>query len=170
LHNLETILEYHKKVVKDNSEQMDLFGDTGAPSFTLKRGDDVNVMQKLLWEKELLGLYVSGFPLDPWKEKIKSRGIDIDYIQHKAKDDEAVSFAALIDHIRVTKTKKGDQMALLKVRDYSGMIEVAVFPETYKKVKARCITDATVVVKGKVATRNSERTLVVDEITELKNA
>ena len=168
LHNMESILKYHKDVIKDNGNQGSLFGEHHATTFTLKKGNDVPPMQKLIWEKELLGLYVSGFPLDPWKDKIKARGMDVDYILHKASIGEVVSFACLIDNVRVTKTKKGDTMAILRVRDYLGTIEVAIFPETYKKLKPLCTQDATVVIKGKVAERNNERTLTVDEITELK--
>jgi DNA polymerase-3 subunit alpha len=170
LHNMEEILKYHKDVIKDNGNQSSLFGEHHATTFTLKKGVDIEPAQKLIWEKELLGLYVSGFPLDPWKEKIKARGLDIDYILHKASLDESISFPCLIDNIRVTKTKKGDPMAIVKVRDFTASIEIAVFPETYKKVKAMCVQDATVVVKGKVAERNNERTLVADDITELKVA
>lgn len=170
LHNMESILKYHKDVIKDNSNQGSLFGEHHDTSFTLKKGEDIAPMQKLIWEKELLGLYVSGFPLDPWKDKIKARGMDIDYILHRAGEGESVSFACLIDNIRVTKTKKGDPMAILRVRDYLGTLEVAVFPETYKKVKSLCIQDATIVIKGKVGERNNEKTLVVDEITKLEIA
>jgi DNA polymerase-3 subunit alpha len=168
LHNMESILKYHKDVIKDNGNQGSLFGEHHSTSFTLKKGEDIPAAQKLVWEKELLGLYVSGFPLDPWKAKIQARGLDIDYILHKASEGETMSFACLIDSIRVTKTKKGDAMAILKVRDYTANIEVAVFPETYKKVKALCIPDTPIVIKGKVGIRNNEKTLSVDEITELK--
>lgn len=168
LHNMESILKYHKDVIKDNGNQGSLFGEHHATSFTLKKGDDIPAMQKLIWEKELLGLYVSGFPLDPWKEKIIARGIDIDYILHKAKEGETVSFACLIASIRVTKTKKGDAMAILKVRDYTANIEVAVFPESYKKLKSLCVEDTPIVIKGKVGIRNNEKTLVADEVTALK--
>lgn len=167
LHNMEAILTYHKEVIKDNGNQGSLFGEHHTTTFTLKKGGDIPAMQKLIWEKELLGLYVSGFPLDPWKEKITARGIDINYILHTAKEGEGISFACLIDSIRVTNTKKGDAMAILKVRDYVNRIEIAVFPETYKKVKSLCIQDATVIIKGKVGIRNNEKNLIVDEITTL---
>jgi DNA polymerase-3 subunit alpha len=167
LHNMEAILKYHKEISRDDGAQASLFGEHKETTFTLKKGEDIPPSQKLTWEKELLGLYVSGFPLDPWKEKIIARGIDIDHIIHVAKDESQVSIGCLIDSVRVTKTKKGDQMTLLKVRDYSGSIEIAVFPETYKRSKNLCIEDATVVIKGKVATRNGEKTFVADTITPL---
>jgi DNA polymerase-3 subunit alpha len=167
LHNMDSILSYHRHAVKDNGNQLGLFGEIESPAFVLKKGEEIAVTQKLAWEKELLGLYVSGFPLDPWKEKIKARGIDIAHIMHDAKDGKVLSFAALVEKVRITKTKKGDFMALLNVRDYTGMMEVALFPEVYKKCKALCELDTKVVVKGKVATRNGEKTMSVDELTPL---
>ena len=58
-------------------------------------------------------------------------------------------------------------MALVKLRDYRGTIEVAVFPETYKRYKSLIIIDIPIVVRGKVSTRNGEKTIVVDEIRNL---
>ncbi|MDB5260195.1 MAG: polymerase subunit alpha, polymerase subunit alpha protein [Candidatus Nomurabacteria bacterium] len=168
LANMESILEFHKHVVKDNIMQDSLFAFDGASSFNMKPAPPVSNEQKLKWEKDLLGLFVSGFPLDPWKEKIIARGIDIDKIHHSIPDRKEVSIAVIIENIKTTNTKKGDQMALLKLRDYSGCIEVAVFPETYKNFKKKIIMDCPLVVRGKVSTRNGEKTIVIDEIKELK--
>jgi DNA polymerase-3 subunit alpha len=128
----------------------------------------VSQEQKLAWEKELLGLFVSGFPLDPWKEKISARGIDIVKIHHDIPDGKEVSIAVIIENIKTTVTKKGDTMGLVKLRDHHGTIEVAVFPETYKKYKSILAIDIPMVVKGKVSTRNGEKTISVDEVRLLK--
>jgi len=167
LENLESILEFHKHVVKDNVMQDSLFGGMETPSFVMKKAKPISQEQKLAWEKDLLGLFVSGFPLDPWKEKIEARGIDIDKVHHDTPDGKEVSLAVIIENIKLTKTKKGDQMALIKLRDYRGTIEVVVFPETYKKYKSLIIIDTPLVVRGKVSTRNGEKTLAVDEVRTL---
>ena len=165
--NIEEILNYHKSVIKDHSAQDSLFSDMQAPEFKLKKVTPATPEQKLKWEKELLGLYVSGFPLDPWKDKILARGIDIEMIQHELTDDADVSFACIIETIKVTKTKKGDKMALISVRDYSSAFEVAVFPRTYAKIKDGLILDIPLVLKGKVASRNGDKTFVLDEIKKM---
>ncbi len=168
--NIEEILNYHKEVVKDNSGQETLFSssDVIAPEFKLKKVQPATGMQKLKWEKELLGLYVSGFPLDPWKEKILARNVDIERVQHELSDDVEVSLACIIENIKVTKTKKGDKMALINVRDYSSAFEVAVFPKTYAKIKDKLILDTPLVLKGKVASRNGDKTFVLDEVKRLE--
>lgn len=167
LANMESILEFHKHVVKDNILQNSLFGDTESASFVMKKVEPVSQSQKLIWEKELLGLFVSGFPLDPWKEKIIARNIDIDKVHHNTADSKEVSLAVIIENVKITTTKKGDKMALVRLRDYTGTIEVAIFPETYKRQKDLIVLDSPLVVKGKVSTRNGEKTIVIDEIKKL---
>jgi DNA polymerase-3 subunit alpha len=167
--NIESILEYHKAFVKDNHGQTSLFGETvSAPSFKLKKVTPATGAEKLTWEKELLGLYVSGFPLDPWKDKIIARNINIEKVHHDYADEFECSLAVLIETVKITKTKKGDFMALITCRDYTGVIEMAVFPKTYAKIKKDVSEDKVCVIKGKVASRNGDKTFIVDTITDLK--
>ena len=168
LANSESILEFHKHVVKDNILQDSLFSVSPESSFVMKKVVPATQKQRLTWEKELLGLFVSGFPLDPWHEKIKARNIDIEKVHSTIADGKEVSLAVIIENIRITVTKKGDKMALLTLRDYQGFIEVAVFPETYKRYKSVCLIDTPVLVRGKVSTRNGEKTISVDEIKLLE--
>jgi DNA polymerase-3 subunit alpha len=168
LANSENILEFHKHVVKDNILQSSLFEISDEATFVMKKVPTATQKQKLTWEKELLGLFVSGFPLDPWKEKIAIRNIDIEKTHTQIADGKEVSLAVIIEAIRITITKKGDKMALLKLRDYTGFIEVVVFPETYKRYKEAIIIDIPLVVKGKVSTRNGEKTIAIDEIKKLE--
>lgn len=168
LANMESILSFHKHVVKDNVLQDSLFGAIEESTFTMKKAPPISQKQKLHWEKELLGLFVSGFPLDPWKEKIEARGMNIEKIHHDVPDGKDVSIAVLIENIKTTITKKGDPMGLVRLRDYHGVIEVAVFPEAYKKYKKLLAVDIPLIVQGKVTTRNGEKTLIVNEIRELQ--
>ena len=96
--------------------------------------------------------------------------LDIEKVHSSTPDGKEVSLAVIIETIKVTITKKGDKMGLLKLRDYSGYIEVAIFPETYKKYKELLIIDIPLVVRGKVSTRNNEKTLVIDEVKKLEVA
>ena len=168
LANVESILEFHKHVVKDNILQNSLFEVSHDSPFVMKKVPEASQKQKLTWEKELLGLFVSGFPLDPWKEKIIARNLDIEKVHTQTPDGREVSLAVIIETIKVTVTKKGDKMVLLTLRDYSGFIEVVVFPENYKKYKETILLDLPLVVKGKVSTRNGEKTIALDEIKKLE--
>ena len=167
---MESILDFHKHVVKDNIMQDSLFGGGDSSSFVMKPAPPISQEQKLVWEKELLGLFISGFPLDPWKEKIKARGINIDKVHHDTADGKEVTLGVIIENIKITITKKGDKMALVRLRDYTGTIEVAVFPEAYKRYKELVVLDLPVMIRGKVSTRNGDKTIIVDEIKKLTNS
>ncbi len=167
LNNIDSILEFHKDTVKTNANQDSLFGADTLSSFVMKKTTPADQKTKLMWEKELLGLFVSGFPLDPWKGKIESRGITISKIHSEYKDGKEVSLAVIIENIKITVTKKGDKMALVRLRDYTGIIEVAIFPETYKRFKSVILPDRPLLVKGKISTRNNEKTMIVDDINSL---
>ena len=173
LENIDLLLEYHKSIGKESKVQDSLFGmmveDNHQMKFHLKPASrPATIEEKLEWEKELLGLYVSGFPLDKWKDKIIARGLDIKKIKEELPDNQNVTIAVLIEGIKVTKTKKGDQMALITVRDYSGAFEVALFPENYKKLKSVLVLNKPVAIVGKTASRNGEKTFVLDEVREMK--
>ena len=173
LANIEGILEYHKAFVKDTNDQGSLF-DIAPSTFNLKQTSLIDIETKLSWERELLGLYVSGFPLDPWKDKIAKREINIGLIQSGGtsnvvglSDGTEVSIPVLIEKVKIMKTKKGDRMALITVRDYTGAIDLAIFPDTYEKYKNKCIVDKVAIIKGKISTRNSEKNLIVEEIKDI---
>lgn len=168
LANMENILDFHKHVVKDNILQHSLFGFEETSTFVMKKATPVSQEQKLIWEKELLGLFVSGFPLDPWKEKIEARNTTIEKIHDNTiPDGKEASLAVIIEGIKIMTTKKGDKMAIITIRDYRGFIEAAVFPDTYKKYKSLLSLDTPLVIRGKISTRNGEKTIAVDEIRQL---
>jgi len=175
LFNVDSLLDYHKKQVKDNKSQhslFNLFEETETSTFKLKECPPATIDEKLKWEKELIGCYISGSPLDKWKEKLINRTINIQNILDEANKDVAdnrnIKLPVLIDKAKTTKTKQGDHMALLKVSDLSGRFEVAVFPKVYKNLKNKIILNKPLILVGKVANKNGEKTMVVDNIEDLK--
>ncbi len=174
--NIEDLLEYHKKHTKDNSGQNNLFNlfeeNTNTSSFKLKKCIAANQTEKLKWEKELIGCYVSGSPLDKWSSKLLDRTVNIKNILEEANADVAdnknIKLPALIEKIKITKTKQGDFMALLKISDLSAQFEVAVFPKIYKNIKSKIIVNTPLLFIGKVSNKNGEKTMVVDNIEEMK--
>ncbi len=169
LENMEALLEHHKALMKEKETGQDsLFaGMSSTPPLKLREGKEHTHLEKLAFEKELLGLYVSGSPLDPWKKIIEERKCDIGKVLNEFGDGKSIAIGVIVENVRITKTKKGDLMAILSLSDFSGSIEVAVFPESYKKYKALCVPNMTLLVKGKVASRNGDKTMIVDELKKL---
>ncbi len=174
LFNVDSLLDYHKKQVKDNKSQHNLFNlfeEVETSTFKLKECPPASIDEKLKWEKELIGCYISGSPLDKWKNRLLSRSVNIQNILDEANkdvmDDTKIKLPVLIDKAKTTKTKQGDHMALLKVTDLSGRFEVAIFPKVYKNLKNKIILNKPLILVGKVANKNGEKTMVVDNIEDL---
>ncbi|MBM7867354.1 DNA polymerase III subunit alpha [Heliomicrobium gestii] len=104
----------------------------------------------LAMEKELLGIYFSGHPLEelrPWLEKQIS--MTIARIQPD-NDQQRVKLGGLIHALRRTTTKKGQLMAYFTLEDWSGGVDVLVFPRTYERCAEKIQDDAVVILEGKI--------------------
>jgi DNA polymerase-3 subunit alpha len=118
-------------------------------------------------EKETVGFYVSGHPLDEHKEKIEQGKQTIRHAK-KAYKGMTIIVAGILSEIKPFTTKKGDKMAFIKLSDYTDSIEAVAFPRTYSKYKDILRQENCVAFKGKINERNGEKSFVIDKIKELK--
>lgn len=166
--NIEEALNYHKEHTASNKAQDSLFaGILEASDIKLKPVAEVSKEQKLLWEKELLGLFVSGHPLDKWKNILEKRDIKISTIKETGKDGAVVTLGAIVQEVKEISTKNNERMAFVKIADFSGTLEAVAFPRTLTQYKALFVPDKCVIVKGKVTNRNEEKSLIIEEIKPL---
>jgi len=169
LKNMESLLDHNRQIHQKNANQNSLFADLGeTPNFHLVPGDPLPLREKLAWEKELLGVYVSGHPLDVYREKIQEKGVTIFKILEQGIDKKDIVLACHIDDVRMIITKKNQQMAFVKVSDHTGVMETVIFPDLYKESRAFLTGDNLVVVRGKISIRNGEKSIIVDKLKELK--
>ena len=96
---------------------------------------EATMEQRLLWEKELLGLYVSGHPLDKFKERLAKRNMTLAELKERVKPGVTTVTGGMIEDVRVIMTRGGDQMAFIRIADYDGSIEAVVFPKSYAEHK-----------------------------------
>lgn len=171
LANIDLMLEYNKENSNHHSDQDSLFGmmndDSSVPTLRLIDAPPVDMRDKLAWEKELLGLYLSGHPLERFKEMMAKKDIDIKRALEKGKDGETFIFAAIIDVVRIIQTKKNETMAFLTISDLSGSAEAVVFPRTYTEFKNLIVPDRCLAMKLTVNTRNGERSFLVERVKGL---
>lgn len=171
LANLDNMLEFNKELAKGAGVQESLFaGLSDAPRAILRMNDAPAVpeKQKLAWEKELLGLYVTGHPLQQYADRLQNANLNIAKIKSMEAAPGETVIAGIIEECKEIYTKaKNEKMAFLRVADLSGSIECVVFPKTFEEVKKFCGTDMIVMVKGKVSERNEERSIIVDKIKAL---
>lgn len=168
LGNLETLLAHNKEKLKQADNQDSLFGlmsDTSSvPTLKLADVPNIDPREKLAWEKELLGLYISGHPLDRYKEIISKRDLDIKKIKDTLKDGTEITLACIIEEIKPIVTKKGDAMAFVKVADFSGELETVIFPKVLAEFKNAFTPDKCLALKGKVSERNGQKSMIVEKV------
>lgn len=169
LENLEEIIEYKKSLAKESKEQSSLFGSLdNTPGLRLHEAPEAEMDQKLAWEKELLGLYISGNPLDKFKEQFEARGTDISQIKINPKEEASVVVAGLIEEVKIIKTKKNDDMAFIKITDFSDSIEAVAFPKTLQEYKNLLQPDTCAAFKGKISLRNGEVSVLINKAKRLE--
>jgi DNA polymerase-3 subunit alpha len=168
--NLDTLLGFHKEIssAPDNQHSLfALFGDEAVlPKLRLAEAPEATKKEKLIWEKELLGLYISGHPLEEFKEKLSKLEGGIKKLDEYNENHECV-VAGIITSSKELVTKKGDRMAFVRLEDFSGSLEVVVFPKVYEEFKSFLTLENCVAMKGKVSKRNNETSFMADKIKAL---
>ncbi|TAH32075.1 DNA polymerase III subunit alpha [Candidatus Saccharibacteria bacterium] len=161
LFNLDTILGYASKLQKEAlAGQADLFGGlenaVAIPEITLTGAPEKhNDKERLLWERELLGLYLSAHPLDKFDAYFEEQCVPLGslLVEH---DKKAVIIGGVISSIRQIVTKSGSKMAFVKLEDKSGEGEVVVFPNLFEEIGARLAQDLVIRVSGKISSTDRE--------------
>ncbi len=170
LFNLEEMLLYNKESSNKNENQTSLFGelpDSSVSIFQMKNSAPATVAEKLLWEKELLGLYISGHPLDRLREKLESREMNIKKIKEEVGNGIPVTIAGIIETARVIITKGNEQMAFLKITDLTGTIEAVVFPSIFKESSEILVPEKCIALSGKISLRNGEKSIIIEGLKEV---
>jgi len=162
LFNLETIQGFASKIQKEAlSGQTDLFGSMEnigfvAPSISMQQAPVKHTdKERLTWERELLGLYISAHPLDNYDAYFEEQTIPLTELSSDI-DGHVVTLGGLISSIRSIVTKSGTKMAFVKMEDKVTEIEVIVFPKIYEQIGAKLVQDAVMRVTGKVTARDRE--------------
>lgn len=169
LANLDHMLEFHKEAHNTPHDQDSLFGatvDTASDTIVLAGAAQMPLGKKLGYEKELLGLYISGHPLDAHKDKI-AHTADIAKSKERLMPGAATVLAGLIDEVKVILTKKGEKMAFVKISDYADSVELVVFPRVFSESQEVIRPGMCVLAKGKLSLREGEFSFLVDAFKAL---
>lgn len=169
LFNLETIVSFAQKVQKEAlSGQTDLFGTLSKsasevePTIALMPAPTKHSeKEQLMWERELMGLYLSSHPLDRFEAYFSEQTTPLKQIS-QAIDGRQVTVGGIISSVRSIVTKTGSKMAFIKIEDKISELEVVVFPKLYEEIGAKLIQDNTVRVTGKVNARDRDGNLKED--------
>jgi DNA polymerase-3 subunit alpha len=169
LFNLETIQSFASKLQKEAlSGQTDLFGGLGdsailaQPSVAMLDAPVKHTdKERLGWERELLGLYISAHPLDNYDAYFNEQTVPMSELSTDI-DGKALTVGGLISSVRSIVTKSGSKMAFVKIEDKTSETEIIVFPSIYEVVGGQLLQDAVIRVTGKVNARDRDGNLSAD--------
>ena len=166
LFNLDAIQAFASKVQKEAaSGQTDLFGLLGdaaaatQPTVTLQPAPSQHSdKERLMWERELMGLYISAHPLDSFETYLREQTQPLSQLKPDY-DGREMTLGGIITNVRTIITKSGTRMAFVALEDKFGEGEVIVFPNLYEQVGAKLVQDAVVRVTGKNSARDRDGNL-----------
>ena len=171
LGNIDLLLEYNRESGEKHMDQDSLFGlmsdASSVPGLKMLEVANADMKDKLSWEKELLGLYISGHPLEKYRDIITKKDIDIKKALATLKDGASVILGVIITEVRLIQTKKNETMAFVTISDFSGTADSVVFPRTYREFRELIAPDRCLAIKATVNTRNGEKSFVIDRVKGL---
>ncbi|MBR2994915.1 DNA polymerase III subunit alpha [Candidatus Saccharibacteria bacterium] len=167
LFNLEAIQAYGAKIQKDvGSGQTDLFGMMGEagviPEVEIKPAPVQHPDKELLlWERDLMGLYLSAHPLDKYDTYFEEQTHPMSVISTE-NNNKIATIGGIITAVRTILTKKGDKMAFVKLENKTSEAEFIVFPSVFAEFGGKLEVDNVIKVTGKVNATDKNGNVTTD--------
>lgn len=176
LENLELIMNFASKQQKEKaSGQASLFDFAGGSvgeidSLEIKEFADFEEKEKLSYEAELIGIYVSGHPLNRYQAMMKQvASVQIHAIEElEGQDKREALLTGMLSEQKTLLTKKGDKMCFAKLQDLTGKIEAVVFPKVFEEFQQLVMSDEPVAISGFINLSESPRKFFPNKITKLQ--
>lgn len=153
--------------------QLNMFGELGSKGmgsgtmFELPDIEEWDEKERLKREKEALGFYITGHPLDRFTKEMERFAIcTVQDLPHQ-KDKSLIKIAGVVESLKMKRTRRGDKMAILQVEDLTGSTEVVVFPEVFNQCSRRLKGDEPLMIKGTVEIREKSAKIMAQEIVTL---
>lgn len=153
----------------------------GAPlvqeNHTLPNLPDYPLRQRLALEKEIAGVYITGHPLDDYRDvlgKLPFSTADLDGLEERedrglSLDGQIVDMGGILTEVKGKATKKGAYMGFITLEDLTGQIECLVFPKVYERYQGMMAVDDLVVLHGRLSIREEEAPkLLVEKLIPLE--
>ena len=128
---------------------------------------EIDSMTKLQWEKESTGFYITGHPLDSYRDTLELLPTVSRLTEEKVSDKKSVRLGGMLKDIRRLTTKKGDTMCQARLEDFTGQLGITVFPRTFYQYAALLEEDSMIVMQGRIDTSDEELKVIVDSFWSL---
>ena len=178
---VDTAMEHAQKSQRDAAMgQHGLFGvfaqdDEPQKEKPLPNTPDWDEHQRLSAEKEILGFFITGHPLEKYKDKLQDFNAltteDLGQLKSSTGRDENVLVGGILKAVRVSKSKKGDLYGQGRLEDMIGSVDILCFSDSFKRLSEKLKLDVPVLVKGSVRVEEgSNPKLMINDITPLEEA
>jgi len=173
LYNIDKLLVFIKNINQEaESKQSSLFGmmatETALPKLNLDGIEKATDKQKLNWEKEFLGLYVSAHPLAEFGAQLRSQVIPVkELLDSNNHRDQTIKVAGVISKVKKIITKKGEPMLFVRIEDMTNGIEVLVFPSILKANPELWQEDKVILMNCRLSDKDGESKLICNQAREL---
>jgi DNA polymerase III subunit alpha len=176
MNDLELVMDWAQSRAKDKASGQgnlfDFFGTT-ADTPTQDKGfesvpkskpvPDYPDMEKLKFEKELLGFYVSNHPLQTLQKSAKLLApVNLNELEDQ-RENATISAVVMLTSIKPILTKKGDRMAIVQLEDLTGQAEGVIFPKVYERISQAIVPDARLIIWGKIDQRDEQAQLIIED-------
>lgn len=166
--NVDQLLFYSRESQRNKlAMQTSLFGTSDSmaalPPLRLKETEPASRSEKLVWEKELLGLFVSDHPLKDYQGQLQFEGVTL-IKDAAALNGNRISVGGVVTKIQKIITKTGRPMVFSWIEDMTSKIEVVVFPNLFEQNPAAWQENSIVIVKGRLNDRDGVLKLLCDEV------
>jgi DNA polymerase-3 subunit alpha len=139
--------------------------DNGVANFTTASTDEYSKSEILQFEKELLGLYVSGHPLEDFEDRLSLfRSCPLNEVSPNGTDKEFL-IGGRVEECKNIQTKSGSIMSFITLEDLTGQLEIVIFPELYEKYNSLIQPDALLMIRGAFDDRKGRQSMVANLIS-----
>lgn len=170
LANIERLLNYNKELAKNkDSKQTSLFADLPTASLSLPSlnpAPEAEQNEKLAWEKELMGLYVSEHPYNIYRPYLAHYAIPLVQLKNH-KGDDRVIVAGVISTIKKIITRKGESMLFVKLEDATNSVELLIFPRLLKETADLWVSGQAVITDSKLSEKDQDIKVLVNRAMPL---
>jgi DNA polymerase-3 subunit alpha len=171
LANTENILEYgrmHQRQLAAGQSMLLGIESGSDTQLVLRPVTPATETERLSWEKELLGLYVSSHPLKKYQAALARYALPIKNL-NPDREGEYVTVGGIITRIQNILTKKGEQMCFADLEDLEGSLELVVFPNIFNQARNLLAVDQIVLVRGRTSDKEGELKILVDKIAPIED-
>ena len=170
--NLDVLLEYNQEIKKLSiNPQINLFSkEMSFPSLRLKKTEPMPLEQKLKYEKELLGVYISDHPVKKYEERFRKLGLQPLSSISERFINKTIKVGGVITEIKKLFTKNGRSMITVSLEDTTGNFEITVFPDTLEKTLTFWQKDSIIIIEGRVNKNNDHLNIICEKVLAYKTS